>query len=155
MRFLVTVALVSAHVLLGVGWVGAMGYSLAIAQLKAARFFGADEERLEEFLTTLAHGARWKVVGLLAAIGLTGLGLVALAAPADRDAGWWTAVAVKTALLLLAATLFWRISWRWWPARVFALPAERPAWRRRFRYAAVTMTAAATLAAILGIAIAR
>ena len=155
MRTVLTVALVSAHVLLGVGWVGAMGYSLGVAQPKAARYFGADDERLEEFLTTLAHGARWKVVGLLAALGLTGLGLIALAAPAERDAAWWTAVAAKTALLLLAAALFWRVSWRWWPGRVFALPAERPVWRRRFRYAAIAMTAAATLAAILGIAIAQ
>jgi len=151
MRDLVVAAIVAGHLLLGVGWFGAMGYSLFVLQPKATAYFGADDDAHEEFLTTVAHGARWKVVGLLAALGGTGAGLVLLAG--HRSGWWWAAVGGKAALLCLAAVVFWQVSWRLWPARVFALPAERPAIRRRFRLAALTLLGCATAASVLGVAL--
>jgi hypothetical protein len=150
-RDLATAALVAGHLLLGVGWFGAMGYSLFVLQPKAARYFAADDDAHEYFLTTLAHGARWKVVGVLAALAATGAGLALLAG--SRSGWWWLAVGAKAALLALAAAVFWLVSWRYWPARVFALPAERPALRARFRLAALTLLGCAGAASVLGVAL--
>jgi hypothetical protein len=144
---------IAAHLFLGVGWLGAMSYSLFMVQPKAARYFGADDDAHEDFLTTLANGARWKVVGLIAALAATGVVLVITAR--DRDTGWWVGIGAKTALLLAAGGVFWWVSWRAWPARVFALPAERQRWRTRFRLAALTMLGCGGLAAFLGVLVTR
>jgi hypothetical protein len=47
--------------------------------------------------------------------------------------------------------LFWWVSWRAWPRRVFALPAELPAEQARFRRVALTMTALVAVAFFLGL----
>ena len=144
---------IAAHLLLGAGWLGAMSYSLFMVQPKAARYFRDDDDAHEEFVTTLANGARWKVIGLLAAVAATGVAL-AVWAP-HRTAGWWAGLAAKVALLLAASAVFWWVSWRAWPARVFALPAERPRWRRRFRLAGLAMMGCAGLASLVGVLIRR
>jgi hypothetical protein len=144
---------IAAHLLLGAGWLGAMSYSLFMVQPKAARYFRDDDDAQEEFVTMLANGARWKVIGLLAAIAATGAAL-AVWAP-HRTGGWWAGVAAKIALLVAASAVFWWVSWRAWPARVFALPAERPRWRRRFRLAGLTLMGCAGLASLLGVLIRR
>src|SRR5882724_5063420 len=92
--------IVAAHLFLGVGWLGAMSYSLFMVQPKAARYFASDDQAHEDFLTTLAHGARWKVVGLLAVIAASGVLLVFTAH--GRTGWWWAGVAAKTALFLVA-----------------------------------------------------
>jgi hypothetical protein len=145
--------IVAAHLFLGVGWLGAMSYSLFMVQPKAARYFRDDDDAHEDFLTTLANGARWKVVGLLVVIAATGV-LLVVTAPA-RTGWWWAGVAAKTALFLVAGAVFWWVSWRAWPGRVFALPDERAGWRTRFRLAAYGMLGAAGLAAFLGVLITR
>ncbi|MFY0408774.1 hypothetical protein [Solicola sp. PLA-1-18] len=117
--------------LLGV-WAGAMGYSLLVAQPRAAAFFSDDEEH-ESFLVALAHGNRWRVVALLAAIAVSG---VTWAVADDR---LWGVQALRGLVLGAAAALFAYVSWRHWPARVFALPQERPAFRTRLRAVAWTM----------------
>jgi hypothetical protein len=43
------------------------------------------------------------------------------------------------------------VSWRGWPARVFALPAELPALHRRFRRVALVMTGLVGAAFVLGV----
>jgi hypothetical protein len=142
--------LLAVHVVTGVGWLGAMAYSLFLVQPKAARFFGTDDDRHEDFLITLAHGNRWRVVALLAALALSGIGLSALG---DHGVRWWLGVAAQAALFALAGAAFWWVSWRAWPARVFATPDERPAWRRRFRRAAWLMITAGGLATLVGVAL--
>src|SRR5262249_17774016 len=92
---------IAAHLMLGAGWLGAMSYSLFMVQPKAARYFGADDDAHEEFVTALANGARWKVVGLLAAITATGV-LLAVWAP-HRTTGWWAGLVVKVGLLAVAS----------------------------------------------------
>jgi hypothetical protein len=125
--------LLTAHLVLAAMWCGSMGYSLLVVQPKVARF-GFDDERLEEFLTLLAQGNRWKVVPIVAALLLTGAGVVALT-------GGGTRLAFVGVLLLYcaAAAVFADVSWRHWPARVFALPEQRPALRRGLRIRAWTM----------------
>jgi hypothetical protein len=145
--------LIAAHLFLGVGWLGAMSYSLFMVQPKAARYFAADDDAHEDFLTTLANGARWKVIGLLAVLAGSGVALAFTAH--DRTGWWWAGVAGKAALLVAASGVFWWVSWRAWPARVFALPAERARWRLRFRVAALTMLGCGGLASFLGVLVTR
>ena len=134
-----------AHLTIAAIWLGSMSYSLIVVQPRVARFF-ADEGRREEFLTTLAQGNRWPVVGLIAALVLTAAAL-ALGATGAASAGY----AVVVVLYLGAAAVFYDVSWRHWPARVFALPEELPRFRRGLALRARTMlvlVAAAFLTAL-------
>jgi transposase InsO family protein len=125
--------LLLAHAGVGALWLGAMAYSLFTVQPKLAAMVGGDPQRVEDAQRILAHGNRWRVVGLIAALWVTG---VALAAAADVHPA---VAAAKAVLLAAASTLFWWVSWRGWPRRVFALPDEPPRLRRRFRAAALAM----------------
>lgn len=122
-----------AHLAVAAVWFGSMCYSLAVVAPTVAGFF-ADEQRREEFLVTLANGNRWKVVALIAVLMSTGLAVAV-------DSNGWAriAYAVAVALDAIAATIFRHVSWRHWPARVFALPEELAGYRRRLRAMAVTM----------------
>lgn len=110
-----------------------MLYSLAVLQPKAARFF-ADVSLREDFLRTLAHGNRWPVTALITALTVTAATVVGTA-PGPVAAGF----AVTLVLDLVAAAVFYHVSWRHWPARVFALPDELPGYQRRLRMLAWTM----------------
>jgi Flp pilus assembly protein TadB len=134
------------HLTTAAVWLGGMSYSLLVVQPKAARFFAGDELRREEFLTTLAQGNRWKVVGLIGALAVTGLGVV-------LTAGRVTALGYGVVLVLYAAAaaIFANVSWRHWPARVFALPQELPAFRHsltRQAWAMLGLVGAAFLVAL-------
>lgn len=118
----------TVHLALAAAWAGAMGYSLVVVQPKAGRFFAGRDDDYEDFLLTLAHGNRWKVVPLIAGLLVTG-----------ALARLWYVLPVYA----IAALIFADVSWRHWPARVFALPAERPAFRRALRVRAWAMTALA------------
>lgn len=125
--------LLTAHLGLAAAWCGSMGYSLVVVQPKVARF-GFEDDRLEEFLTLLAQGNRWKVVPIIAALLATGTAVAALTGGATR-----AAFAGVLVLYCAAAAVFADVSWRHWPVRVFALPQERPALRRALRIRAWTM----------------
>src|SRR5215470_16985550 len=129
-----------------------MAYSLLVVQPRTERFLG-DPQRYEELAAMLAAGARWKVLGMMAALGVTGAGLVWLAATAEpAPSAWWiTLVATKSMLLAASLVLFWFVSWRLWPRRLFALPDELPAIRRRFRLVAVALTATVAANFALGV----
>jgi hypothetical protein len=128
-------ALAIVHLTLAAIWLGSMSYSLTVVQPRVARFF-TDAGRREEFLTTLAHGNRWRVVGLVAALVLTALGVI-VSAPRTVATGY----AVVLVLYLAAAAIFVNVSWRHWPARVFALPSEVPGFQRALRRQAWAMCA--------------
>lgn len=115
-------------------WLGSMVYSLTVVQPKIARFF-PDEERREEFLVALANGNRWPVVALIGGLVVSG-SVVAVAESGAMTVGY----AVAVGLDLVAAVIFYDVSWRHWPARIFALPEELPAYRRRLTVRATTMT---------------
>ena len=123
-----------------------MTYSLTVVQPKVDRFFAADDDGREAFLALIASGNRWRVVALIAGIAASGVAL------------WWltgrddAAVQVVRALALAAAAgIFWYVSWRHWPARVFALGAERDVLRRRLRVLAGTMTGLVGVVFVLGL----
>ncbi|WP_051792120.1 hypothetical protein [Amycolatopsis jejuensis] len=112
-------------------WLGSMAYSLVVVQPKVAKFF-PDAEQREEFLVTLAHGNRRPVVALVAALVLSG----GAAALTGSGTGYFIAVGLD----VIAAGIFADVSWRHWPARVFALPEELPRFRRALAVRAWTMT---------------
>ncbi|MGH3716935.1 MAG: hypothetical protein ACRDT4_26265 [Micromonosporaceae bacterium] len=144
-----TFGLVLAHVGVGGLWLGAMAYSLLVAQPRITRLFDSPA-RVEDAYRELAAGNRWRVVGLLAVLGGSGVALVAAAGP--RPLGWWLLIALKTVLYAVAAGLFWWVSWRGWPQRVFALPDELPPLQRRFRRIAIGLASCVGAAFVLGIA---
>jgi Flp pilus assembly protein TadB len=142
----VNVLLAITHAVLAAAWVGGMAYSLFVVQPKLKRYFGADEEAREAQTTVIASGNRWKVVGLIAAIALTGLALLLL------ESEHWRIHAVKGVLLLGASGIFWYVSWRHWPRRVFATTAEQSVLRRQLVVLAGTMLGLTGTAFALGVA---
>jgi hypothetical protein len=128
--------LLVAHLVLVATWFGSMAYSLGVVQPRVAKFF-PDERRREDFLLVLAHGNRWRVVGLLVIITATCVAVV-ITAPARKTAVGYAASLV---LYVAAGGVFAHVSWRHWPARVFALPAELAGFRRRLHVQAGAMLA--------------
>jgi uncharacterized membrane protein len=133
------------HAGLAAAWVGGMAYSLFVVQPKLRRFFGADEESREALTAVIASGNRWKVLGLIAAVAATGAGLLAL-----TDSPWQLHLA-KAVLLVAATALFWFVSWRHWPRRVFATAGERPGLQRQLVRIAGAMLVLAGVAFALGV----
>lgn len=140
-----TVVVAIVHAGLAAAWVGGMAYSLFVVRPKLARFFGPDEEAREALTTVIASGNRWKVLGLIAAIAVTGGLLLAL------EPGHWWIHALKGVLLLVASVIFWYVSWRHWPRRVFATTAELPTLQRRLVQLAGTMLVLTGTAFALGV----
>ena len=126
--------IVVAHLAIAAVWLGSMVYSLVVVQPRAERFF-PDPVRREEFLVTLANGNRWPVAALIAGLLGTGLALLLLRPGARLGYG------IAMFLYVLAGALFVHVSWRHWPARVFALPQELPGCQHRLRQLAWTMLA--------------
>ena len=146
-----TALLVIVHTGVAAIWLGAMTYSLLIVQPRARRWLG-DPQRYEEFAATIAAGARWKVLGMIAAVALSGAGLALLAVDGGRpDAAWTVLIVAKVALLAVSLGLFWFVSWRLWPRRLFALESELPPLRRRFDLVAVSLTGTVAAAFLLGL----
>lgn len=113
-----------AHLTVAAAWFGSMLYSLTVVQPRVALFF-PDEARREEFLITLAQGNRWRVLALIGALVLTAAAVV-VTAPRTIAIGYAAALVLYAA----ATAVFVNVSWRHWPARVFALPEELPGFRR-------------------------
>jgi uncharacterized membrane protein YciS (DUF1049 family) len=137
------------HAGLAAGWVGGMAYSLFVVQPKLQRFFGSDQDSREALTAVIASGNRWRVLGLVAVIAATGLALLWLV-----DTLWWIH-AIKAMLLLMATGIFWFVSCRHWPRRIFATPAEGTALQRQLRMLATTMLGLAGTAFALGVAATR
>jgi hypothetical protein len=144
----VTLGVTLVHVGVATLWFGSMAYSLFVVQPRLARAL-ADPWRTEEVYRELAAGNRWRVVGLIGVLALSGAGLALV--HDGRSAAWWAAVAAKAVLLVGASALFWWVSWRGWPRRVFALPAEIPAEQARFRRVALVMAGLVGVAFVLGV----
>ncbi|MGC4936330.1 hypothetical protein [Kribbella sp. DT2] len=133
------------HAGLAAAWVGGMAYSLLVIQPKLAKFYAKDPETRETLTVVIASGNRWKVVGLIGVIAASGAVLLLL----DTD-HWWIH-AVKAVLLAAATGIFWYVSWRHWPHRVFATSAEVPAYQARLRLLATIMLALTGTAFALGV----
>ena len=82
----VTFLLVLAHLGVAVGWLGSMLYSLFVVQPALARAV-PEPVRVEDIYRELGAGNRWKVVGLIAALAVTGVALVIVGS--GHSAAWW------------------------------------------------------------------
>lgn len=140
-----TALLAIIHAGLAAAWVGGMAYSLFVVQPKLKRYFGTDEEGREHLTAVIASGNRWRVLALIAAIAATGIALLLLV-----DTNLWIH-ALKAILLIVATGIFWYVSYRHWPRRIFATPEERPALQNQLRLLATTMLALAATAFALGV----
>ncbi len=141
--------LLAIHICTAAVWLGAMAYSLAVLQPRLRRYFG-DRMQAEEFATFVAAGARWKVIAMMGVLAASGAALMGIEGW-RHPAGWWVALVAKVALLVVAATFFGWVSWRLWPARVFALPAEVPKWQRRFDLVGATLIGLVGAEFVLGV----
>jgi hypothetical protein len=147
--------LVLVHVVVAAAWLGGMLYSLVVVQPRLKTFFQDAGER-EDFATVLASGARWKVLGLAAALALSGAGMTAIELnEADSPGGAWIALLVaKTALLAAAVGLFAYVSWWLWPRRLLANLSGSPeleAIQARFRLIGLTLTALVASGLVAGV----
>lgn len=130
-RTVPSVILEAVYLLPAAVWTGSMTYSLGVVQPRSARFF-TDDDHLEEFLTVLASRNRWPVVAMATTLIVSATALLVVCP-------WHGArlvYGIALALDLVATAVFANVSWRHWPARVFALPEERPDFRRRLRLSA-------------------
>jgi Flp pilus assembly protein TadB len=142
----VTALIAIIHAGLAAAWVGGMTYSLFVVQPKLKKYFGPRADDREHLTAVIASGNRYKVLGLIGVIAATGVALVLL------DHRHWWIHALKAVLLLAATAIFWYVSWRHWPRRIFATSAERPALQRQLLTLATTMLALAGTAFALGVA---
>lgn len=143
--------LLLAHVGVAAMWLGSMAYSLFVVQPRVARLL-RDPGRAEEVYRELGAGNRWRVIGLIAALWVTGI-LLVIVHKGSAGTAWWSAVAVKALLLTAASALFWWVSWRGWPRRVFALPDELAGEQARFRRVALMMLALVGAAFVVGVGV--
>lgn len=121
-----------AHLTIAAVWLGSMVYSLVVVQPRVERFF-PDAERREEFFVSLAHGNRRPVVTLVAALLVTDLAILVMRPDVRLGYG------IALVLHLLAGAVFAHVSWRHWPARVFAVAEELPGFQHRLRRLAWTI----------------
>lgn len=142
--------LLLAHVVAGAVWLGAMAYSLGVVQARVRALFD-DPVRAEEVAVFMAAGARWKVIFTMAVLAATGGALVVVQGW-DHSAWWQAAIVAKVVLLAVAAAVFVQVSWRLWPARIFALPEEIPGWQRRFERVGRTLLGLVGAEFVLGVA---
>lgn len=144
-----TALIAIVHAGLAAAWVGGMTYSLFVVQPKLKKYFGPREEDREHLTAVIASGNRYKVLALIGVIAATGVVLLLL------DHERWGIHVAKAVLLLIATGIFWFVSWRHWPRRVFATTAERPALQRQLMILAGTMLVLAGGAFALGVAAAQ
>lgn len=136
-EILVMALIVAVHVLGGGVWIGAMAFSVLVLHPRAEQFFHGGAQ-LEDFIFTVVHGARWKVVAGIAAIVGSGAWL-ALRGWSAGGPLWQALVLVKLGLLAISLGLFVHVSWGLWPRRVLSAAHELPAVRRRFWWVGVVM----------------
>lgn len=149
-------SVLAVHVLGGGIWVGVMVFSIFVLHPRAEQYFKRDAD-FEDFIFTVVHGARWKVVAGMVGILASGVGLslwpghgIVSEGP---TAGLWLGIyAAKLALFGLAAGCFAYVSWVLWPRRTFATPEELPAIKALFWRVGVVMIVANATNLVLGIA---
>jgi len=135
------------HVLASAAMFGAMFYSITVIQPRARRYFQNPQD-LEEFVAFISNGARWKVLSGFGLLGASGLALLIFHHEALNRTGTALMIA-KIFILLVAVSFFCFVSWRLWPARIFATPEEIPRFQRIFRRVGFTMIAMMTIEFLL------
>lgn len=144
-------ALRAVHAFVGAIWLGSVYFSLMVLHRQSPELFESNEE-FERYVAGLSDGNRWRILSAVAATGVSGIALVALSAERLHDPLWASLMGVKLAALLATLGVFSYISWRLWPARIFALPSELPELQRKGTILRATMFGLISLNFLLGIA---
>jgi hypothetical protein len=100
--------------------------------------------RISEFLTVLAQGNRWRVIGLIAVLLVSGVVVTTSTAAV-------VGFAVAVGLDAVAALAFVEVSWRHWQRRVFALPEEVPGYQQALRVRARAMLVLVGIAFVIAL----
>jgi hypothetical protein len=137
----------ATHVLIGTIWLGATWFSLAVLHRRGPQCFARDAD-FEDFITRISDGNRRRIVGALLSSALSGAALMALLGADRVNMGLITA---KLALWCVSLGVLYTVSWRLWPARVFALPHELPRLRDVQTRLRVLMVGALGMSALLGL----
>lgn len=138
------------HVLIGAAWLGSVYFSLTVLHPQGREVF-EDDARFEQFVIGLSNGNRARVLTGFAGTFLTGWALVALHMGQPHPTWWWGIVGVKTAVFFGALCVFWYVSWRLWPARLFAVEEEFATFRRRGTIMRATSLILVGIDTILGV----
>lgn len=112
------------------GWYGCQIYSVTLVQRHP--WMDSDSAYYEDFMCALARNTRWIIFGVLGAALPSWIGEIVVRSLLGVGPLWILLAVVKSVLLVFAIGCFAYLSWHVWPLRIFALPDELPAVRRRF-----------------------
>lgn len=141
--------LAGVHGIGGGVWIGAVAFNLFVLTPRARAWFRASGEH-EDFVFSVVHGLRWPVLaGAIAVVG-TGIARWISARPQASEA-WAALMLGKIACAIVSVGLFFFVTLRLWPRRVFATEDELPRIRRWFFGIGVGIVAANMIAAALGV----
>ncbi len=143
-------ALRIGHALVGAIWLGSIYFSLMVLHRQSPSLFDTIEE-FEEYVTGLSDGNRWRVLSALITTGVTGVLLMAISYRGTEDPVWLGLMVAKAGALLVTFGVFWFVSWRLWPERVFAVGDEIVELQRRGTILRAAMFFFVALSFVLGI----
>ncbi len=130
-------------------WIGAVAFNLFVLTPRARAWFAEDGAH-EDFVFTVVHGLRWPV--LAGAVAVVGTGMLRWwRLRAAASSAWSGLMAAKMACATVSVALFFFVTLRLWPKRVFATESELPQVRRVFFAVGVGIVAANLGAAALGV----
>ena len=142
-------AIAGIHGIGGGVWIGAVAFNLFVLTPRARAWFAEDGAH-EDFVFSVVHGLRWPV--LVGAIAVVGTGLFRWwQQRAMASSAWSALMAAKMACAAVSVSLFFFVTLRLWPKRLFATEAELPRIRRVFFVVGVGIVAANLAAAALGV----
>jgi uncharacterized membrane protein len=144
-------ALTALHVLVGAGWMGSTYYAFTVLHPRTPELIESDQQA-EDYLIAITHGNRYRVGFAFAVTLLSGLLLIAIE-PQQRSADelWRAMIGAKLGLWCLTLALFVYVSWKVYPARIFAVGEEIVAFRRRGTILRASMLSLVALNTIFGV----
>jgi hypothetical protein len=143
------------HVLVGGAFFGACFFSLTVLHRRGPQLFET-REAFARFVAGITHGNRQRGLTTLAVTVLTGALLGALMWSEKGSQEAWLALLTAKALVSVGFLgVFAYVSWRLWPARVFAVGDEIAALQRKGNGLRLTMCVLLGLAMVLGVFAAR
>jgi len=147
--YLIRLLALVVHAVSSAALLGGALYSFLTVQPRAKAHF-EDIRDFETFVANLAHGARWKLLTLLAAIAITGF-VDPLLSESVRPQLWWTCFGIKGVLWAAVLGSFVYVSWYLWPRRVFAALTDLSTIQRKFTVIGSVILVLLMIAFVLGV----
>lgn len=147
--YVIRLLVLVVHSVLSAALLGAALYSFLTVQPRAKAHF-KDVRDSEAFFANLAHGARWKLLTLLAGIAVTG-SIDPLLSESVRPQLWWICFAIKSVLWAAVLSSFVYVSWYLWPRRIFATLTDLSVIQREFARMGRVILVLFMIAFVLGV----